>query len=75
VRVLVVEDEQVLAEAIARGLRRQGMAVDLALDGAEALDKAAVNHYDVIVLDRDLPGCTATRSAAGSPPRAPARGS
>src|SRR4029450_7888346 len=56
VRVLVVEDEQVLAEAIARGLRRQGMAVDLALDGAEALDKAAVNHYDVIVLDRDLPG-------------------
>jgi DNA-binding response OmpR family regulator len=56
VRVLVVEDEQVLAEAIARGLRRQGMAVDLALDGAEALDKAAVNHYEVLVLDRDLPG-------------------
>ena len=55
-RVLVVEDEQVLANAIARGLRRQGMAVDLAFDGADALDKAAVNHYQVIVLDRDLPG-------------------
>jgi DNA-binding response OmpR family regulator len=55
VRVLVVEDEQVLATAIARGLRRQGMAVDLALDGAQALDKATVNQYEVIVLDRDLP--------------------
>jgi DNA-binding response OmpR family regulator len=56
VRVLVVEDEVVLAQAVARGLRRQGMAVDLAFDGADALDKAAVNHYEVIVLDRDLPG-------------------
>jgi DNA-binding response OmpR family regulator len=56
VRVLVVEDEVVLAEAIARGLRHQGIAVDLAFDGADALDKAAVNHYQVIVLDRDLPG-------------------
>jgi DNA-binding response OmpR family regulator len=56
VRVLVVEDEVVLAEAIARGLRRQGMAVDLAFDGADALDKTAVNPYEVIVLDRDLPG-------------------
>ena len=55
-RVLVVEDEQVLAEAVARGLRRQGMAVDLAFDGADALDKATVNRYDAIVLDRDLPG-------------------
>jgi DNA-binding response OmpR family regulator len=55
VRVLVVEDEEVLAEAVARGLRHQGMAVDLAFDGADALDKAAVNHYEVIVLDRDLP--------------------
>jgi DNA-binding response OmpR family regulator len=55
VRVLVVEDEQVLAEAVARGLRRQSMAVDVALDGADALDKATVNRYDVIVLDRDLP--------------------
>src|SRR6266542_3439227 len=55
VRVLVVEDEVVLAEAIARGLRHQGLAVDLAFDGAEALEKAAVNHYEVLVLDRDLP--------------------
>jgi DNA-binding response OmpR family regulator len=55
VRVLVVEDEAVLAEAVGRGLRRQGLAVDLAFDGAQALDKAAVNHYEVIVLDRDLP--------------------
>jgi len=55
VRVLLVEDEVVLAEAIARGLRHQGLAVDLAFDGAEALEKAAVNHYEVLVLDRDLP--------------------
>ncbi len=54
-RVLVVEDEVVLAEAIGRGLRRQGMAVDLSFDGADALEKAAVNHYEVLVLDRDLP--------------------
>jgi DNA-binding response OmpR family regulator len=55
VRVLVVEDEVVLAKAVARGLRREGMAVDLAFDGADALEKAVVNRYEVIVLDRDLP--------------------
>ncbi|MDQ3758049.1 MAG: response regulator transcription factor [Actinomycetota bacterium] len=55
-RVLVVEDEEVLADAIARGLRREGMAVDIAYDGGAALEKAAVNRYDVVVLDRDLPG-------------------
>jgi DNA-binding response OmpR family regulator len=55
VRVLVVEDEVVLAQAVARGLRREGMAVDLAFDGADALEKAVVNRYEVIVLDRDLP--------------------
>jgi DNA-binding response OmpR family regulator len=55
-RVLVVEDERRLAEAIARGLRREGMAVDLAVDGEEALHKARVVRYDVVVLDRDLPG-------------------
>jgi DNA-binding response OmpR family regulator len=55
-RVLVVEDERRLADAIARGLRREGMAVDLAGDGEEALHKTRVVRYDVLVLDRDLPG-------------------
>jgi DNA-binding response OmpR family regulator len=56
VRVLIAEDERRLAEAIARGLRREGMAVDLAPDGTDALVKARVVRYDVLVLDRDLPG-------------------
>lgn len=55
-RVLIVEDEERLAQTIARGLRREGMAVDVALDGGTALEKATVNDYDVIVLDRNLPG-------------------
>ncbi len=55
-RVLVVEDEEPLAEAIARGLRREGMAVDTAYDGELGLEKALVTRYDVVVLDRDLPG-------------------
>ncbi len=55
-RVLVAEDDGELAEAIAAGLRLEGMAVDTALDGDAALDRALVNDYDVIVLDRDLPG-------------------
>ncbi|HKF78984.1 MAG TPA: response regulator transcription factor [Candidatus Dormibacteraeota bacterium] len=54
-RVLVVEDERDLAEAVCRGLSRRGFAVDLAQDGAEALEKTWVGSYDVIVLDRDLP--------------------
>ncbi len=54
-RILVVEDERRLADAIARGLRRDGMAVDLSADGEEALVKARVVRYDVVVLDRDLP--------------------
>ncbi|HLJ03662.1 MAG TPA: response regulator transcription factor [Solirubrobacteraceae bacterium] len=54
-RVLVVEDHQRLATAVAEGLRREGMAVDLAFDGAAALARVAVNRYDVVVLDRDLP--------------------
>ncbi len=54
-RVLVAEDERRLAEAIARGLRREGMAVDLTGDGGDALLKARVVRYDVVVLDRDLP--------------------
>ena len=55
-RVLIAEDERRLADAIVRGLRREGMAVDLAPDGPEALVKARVVRYDVLVLDRDLPG-------------------
>jgi DNA-binding response OmpR family regulator len=54
-RVLVVEDHRRLATAVAAGLRREGMAVDIALDGAAALTHLAVNDYDVVVLDRDLP--------------------
>ena len=54
-RVLVVEDEEYLAEAIATGLRREAMAVDVVGDGASALEQVAVNDYDIIVLDRDLP--------------------
>jgi DNA-binding response OmpR family regulator len=55
-RVLVAEDFEVLAQAVATGLRREGMAVDVVLDGAEALAALAVTRYDVVVLDRDLPG-------------------
>ncbi|HEX6969608.1 MAG TPA: response regulator transcription factor [Micromonosporaceae bacterium] len=55
-RVLVVEDERNLADAIARGLRRQGMAVDVAYDGSTGHEMAFVTRYDVVVLDRDLPG-------------------
>jgi DNA-binding response OmpR family regulator len=54
-RVLVAEDQVKLAEAIADGLRQEGMAVDVAFDGRDALDHATVTSYDVIVLDRDLP--------------------
>jgi DNA-binding response OmpR family regulator len=54
-RILVAEDEPRIASAVARGLRREGMAVDVAGDGAAALYKARVYPYDVVVLDRDLP--------------------
>jgi DNA-binding response OmpR family regulator len=54
-RVLVVEDNEVVAQAVADGLRDQGIAVDVAGDGAAGLDKAGLSPYDVIVLDRDLP--------------------
>jgi DNA-binding response OmpR family regulator len=56
VRVLVVEDFEVLARSIGTGLRREGMAVDVVLDGTDALSHLAITRYDVIVLDRDLPG-------------------
>ncbi len=55
-RVLVIEDDEEMAEAIALGLRRTSMAVDVALDGSAGLGRALLGDYDVIVLDRDLPG-------------------
>jgi DNA-binding response OmpR family regulator len=54
-RVLVVEDERLLADTLTQGLRRHALAVDVAYDGDAALDRLAVNDYDVVVLDRDLP--------------------
>ncbi|MFF0446755.1 response regulator transcription factor [Streptomyces sp. NPDC004609] len=54
-RVLVVEDEEMLAGAMAEGLRDEGMAVDVVHDGEVALENLAVHAYDVMVLDRDLP--------------------
>jgi DNA-binding response OmpR family regulator len=55
-RVLVIEDDRELAEAIGVGLRRAQLAVDVALDGRSGLERALVNDYDVVLLDRDLPG-------------------
>jgi DNA-binding response OmpR family regulator len=55
-RVLVVEDHVTLADSVARALRNEGMAVDVAYDGEAALQRTAVLDYDVVVLDRDLPG-------------------
>jgi DNA-binding response OmpR family regulator len=54
-RVLVVEDERMLADSIAEGLRQEAFAVDVVYDGDAALERLAVNDYDVVVLDRDLP--------------------
>jgi DNA-binding response OmpR family regulator len=54
--VLVIEDDRELAEAIGVGLRRAQMAVDVSLEGRSGLQRALVNDYDVILLDRDLPG-------------------
>jgi DNA-binding response OmpR family regulator len=55
-RILVAEDARPLADIVAEGLRDQGMAVDIARDGLEAAARLDVNAYDVVVLDRDLPG-------------------
>ncbi|RKS05054.1 two-component system response regulator VanR [Nocardiopsis sp. Huas11] len=55
-RVLVVEDEPFMAEALRSGLRQEAVAADVALDGDEALERIAVHDYDVVVLDRDIPG-------------------
>ncbi|HEX8759966.1 MAG TPA: response regulator transcription factor [Pseudonocardiaceae bacterium] len=63
-RILIVEDEQPLADAVARGLRREGMAVDVAYDGDTGHEKAAVTRYDVVVLDRDLPGMSGDQLCA-----------
>ncbi|MDQ5855426.1 MAG: response regulator transcription factor [Actinomycetota bacterium] len=63
-RILIVEDEQPLADAVARGLRREGMAVDVAYDGDSGHEKAAVTRYDVVVLDRDLPGMSGDQLCA-----------
>ncbi|MEZ5138398.1 MAG: response regulator transcription factor [Acidimicrobiales bacterium] len=73
-RVLIVEDHELMAETLARGLRNHAYAVDVALDGEAGLEKALVNDYEVIVLDRDLPKlhgdelCARVR-AAGRPAR------
>ncbi len=55
-RILLVEDDEALADVTARGLRQAGLAVDLAPDGESAIESASVNSYDVVVLDRQLPG-------------------
>ncbi|AGZ43962.1 response regulator transcription factor [Actinoplanes friuliensis] len=68
-RVLVAEDERVLADMVAKGLRRLSMAVDVVYDGESALEKLGINRYDVAVLDRDMPGRTGDevcRHIAGS---------
>ncbi|HEV2362189.1 MAG TPA: response regulator, partial [Acidimicrobiales bacterium] len=73
-RVLVVEDQVDLADDIAEGLRDEGMAADVAYDGAGGIEKALLNTYDVVVLDRDLPkvhgdAVCATLVGAGSAAR------
>lgn len=57
-RVMVADDEELLADTVAVGLRRQGLAVDVCYDGDDALERLCVNRYDVAVLDRDMPGQT-----------------
>lgn len=69
-RVLVVEDERLLADAVVEWLRREAFAVDVVYDGAAALERLTVNDYDVVVLDRDLPlvhGDEVCRTVADSP--------
>jgi DNA-binding response OmpR family regulator len=64
-RVLVIDDDREFAETLAVGLRREGLAVDVALDGSTGLERAIVTAYDVIVLDRDLPGLHGDDVCAG----------
>ena len=73
-RVLVVEDFEPMARAIMTGLRREGMAVDAVHDGDDALSHLALARYDVVVLDRDLPGVHGDEVCRGWPPaRSPSR--
>jgi len=73
--VLVVDDEVELAEAVARGLRRDGYAVDVAHDGVDALDRIGINAYDLVCLDITMPGldgrevCRRVRAEADPQPR------
>ncbi|GAA2415560.1 response regulator transcription factor [Actinomadura vinacea] len=70
-RVLIVEDERVLADTIAEGLREEAIAVDVVYDGDDALERASYTDYDVVVLDRDLPtvhGDDVCRELAGRHP-------
>ncbi len=72
-RVLIVEDQVTLADDIADGLRDQGMAADVAYDGASGLEKALLNRYDVVVVDRDLPkvhGDAVCAALVGAPSQA-----
>ncbi len=55
-RVLIVEDEEFLAEALQAGLRHEAIAADVALDGADAVERIATHDYDIVILDRDIPG-------------------
>ena len=71
-RVLVVEDEPYLAEAIRDGLRLEAIAADIAGDGDTALELLTVNAYDIAVLDRDIPGPSGDEVAGASSPRAAA---
>jgi len=58
VRVLLADDERLLADTVAEGLRKFAMAVDVCYDGAAAIERLSVNDYDVAVLDRDMPEAT-----------------
>ncbi len=64
-RVLLADDERLLADTVADGLRKLAMAVDVCYDGEAAMERLGVNRYDVAVLDRDMPRPPATASAAG----------
>src|ERR687893_285890 len=70
-RVLVVEDEPYMAEAIRDGLRLEAIAADIAADGDTALELLSFNAYDIAVLDRDVPGPTAPPGGGLPPPRSP----